>query len=192
MSQNVYSRRAGNGKMATLLTVGAASLLTATWHSALAASERAIHRDPPHRIKPTAKPVLDYSGRRRIGIASYYANWFAGRKMANGYRMDPHGNNAASRTLPLGTVARVTNLRTHQSALVTIQDRGPYIQGRIVDLSPATARRIGITRRMGIARVRVTPVAIPLGHGHLELVNHSTLHRERVALAERRTAEEVE
>lgn len=75
--------------------------------------------------------------------------------------MNPHGSNAASRTLPLGTVAKVTDLSTHKSAVVIIQDRGPYVGGRIVDLSPSTARRIGITRRIGIARVRVTPIAVP-------------------------------
>ncbi len=64
--------------------------------------------------------------------------------MADGTPMNPRGANAASRTLPLGTVATVTNLQTHKSALVTIQDRGPYVKGRIVDLSPSTARKIGM------------------------------------------------
>lgn len=92
------------------------------------------------------------------GIASFYAKRFAGRTMADGTRMDPHGDNAASRTLPLGTRARVTNLQTGQSTLVTIRDRGPYVRGRIVDLSPATARLVGITPRAGLAKVEVTPV----------------------------------
>lgn len=92
------------------------------------------------------------------GIASFYAKRFAGRTMADGTRMDPHGDNAASRTLPLGTRARVTNLQTGQSTLVTIRDRGPYVRGRIVDLSPATARLVGITPRTGLAKVEVTPI----------------------------------
>jgi rare lipoprotein A len=75
--------------------------------------------------------------------------------------MNPQGSNAASRTLPLGTLARVTNLATHRSAIIRIEDRGPYVGGRIVDLSAATARRIGITRRLGLARVRVTPISLP-------------------------------
>ena len=78
--------------------------------------------------------------------------------MADGTRMDPHGDNAASRTLPLGTRARVTNLQTGQSTLVTIRDRGPYVRGRIVDLSPATARMVGITPKTGLAKVEVTPI----------------------------------
>lgn len=81
--------------------------------------------------------------------------------MADGTRMDPRGDNAASRTLPLGTRARVTNLQTGQSAVVTIRDRGPYVRGRIVDLSPATARLVGITPKDGLAQVEVAPIELP-------------------------------
>jgi rare lipoprotein A len=82
--------------------------------------------------------------------------------------MDPHGENAASRTLPLGTKAKVTNLSTGKSAVVLIEDRGPYAKGRIVDLSPSTARRIGITRHLGVARVVVAPISVPLADGRLK------------------------
>ena len=109
----------------------------------------------------TANPGLDRSGRKQVGKASFYADKFAGRKMADGARMDPRDDNAASKTLPLGTIARVTNLETGRSAVVTIQDRGPYVKGRIVDLSPATAREIGITRRIGVALVEVEPLRVP-------------------------------
>jgi rare lipoprotein A len=85
--------------------------------------------------------------------------------MADGTPMDPGGDNAASRTLPLGTTAKVTNISTGQSALVTIQDRGPYAKGRLVDLSPNTARKIGISPRQGVARVRVSPISVPLPDG---------------------------
>jgi rare lipoprotein A len=112
----------------------------------------------------TDRPAADLSGRTRSGIASFYAKMFFGRKMADGTPMDPDGDNAASRTLPLGTRARVTNLKTGQSALVTIQDRGPYVVGRIVDLSPATARQLGIT---GLAKVAVTPIFVPLPDGRV-------------------------
>jgi rare lipoprotein A len=115
------------------------------------------------------KAPLDRSGGRRFGKASFYANFFAGKKMADGKIMDPQTNNAASRTLPLGTTARVTNLKTGQSAVVTIQDRGPYVDGRIVDLSPATAQKIGITRREGIAKVEVAPIALPMPDGRIKL-----------------------
>jgi rare lipoprotein A len=74
-------------------------------------------------------------------------------------------DNAASKTLPLGTTARVTNLETGQSAVVTIQDRGAYVKGRIVDLSPSTAHKIGITHDSGIAKVKVAPILVPLPDG---------------------------
>jgi rare lipoprotein A len=115
------------------------------------------------------KPALDRSGGKRYGKASFYANFFAGRKMADGKIMDPQTNSAASRTLPLGTTAKVTNLETGKSAVVTIRDRGPYVGGRIVDLSPATAQKIGITRREGIAKVEVTPIAVPMPDGRIKL-----------------------
>jgi rare lipoprotein A len=115
------------------------------------------------------KPALDRSGGKRFGKASFYANFFAGRKMADGKIMDPQTDNAASRTLPLGTTAKVTNLKTGKSAVVTIQDRGPYVDGRIVDLSPSTAQKIGITRREGIAKVEVTPIAVPMPDGRIKL-----------------------
>ena len=107
----------------------------------------------------------DLSGCKRTGIASFYADMFTGREMADGTRMDPNANNAASRTLPLGTTARVTNVETGQSAEVTIQDRGPYVKGRIIDLSPATAREIGLHRQDGIATVVVAPIEVPLPDG---------------------------
>jgi rare lipoprotein A len=111
------------------------------------------------------RPQPDLSGRTRFGDASFYAKKFAGREMADGDKMDPYGDNAASKTLPLGTRAKVTNIATGQSAVVTIQDRGPYVKGRIVDLSPSTAQTIGITQDNGVAKVKVTPISVPLPDG---------------------------
>ncbi|HSI52539.1 MAG: septal ring lytic transglycosylase RlpA family protein [Ramlibacter sp.] len=104
---------------------------------------------------------LDHSGKTRTGKASIYAKKFDGRKMADGTPMRLEDDNAASKTLPLGTTARVTNLETGKSATVTIQDRGPYVAGRIVDLSPGTAREIGLTHEQGVARVAVEPLSLP-------------------------------
>lgn len=128
-----------------------------------------LTRHSPARLAVIAKPLLDRSGSRRIGKASFYARMFAGRKMADGNKMDPQDSNAASRTLPLGTTAKVTNLKTGKSAVVTIQDRGPYVEGRIVDLSPATAREIGITPREGVTKVEVAPITVPLPDGSVKL-----------------------
>jgi rare lipoprotein A len=120
---------------------------------------------PPRISKTATRPQPDLSGRARFGDASFYAKKFAGREMADGRKMDPNGDNAASKTLPLGTRAKVTNINTGQSAVVTIQDRGPYVKGRILDLSPSIAQQIGITQENGVARVKVTPISVPLPNG---------------------------
>lgn len=126
-------------------------------------------RHHARRLIPEAWPTLDWSGLRRFGKASFYAKIFAGRKMADGTLMQPTGDNAASRTLPLGTTAKVTNLETGKSAVVTIRDRGPYVEGRIVDLSPATAQKIGLDRKTGITEVAVAPIAVPQPDGRIKL-----------------------
>jgi rare lipoprotein A len=128
---------------------------------------QAVAKDAPQGLH-RAPPKLDLSGQKRIGKASFYAGKFSGRKMADGTRMNPRTDNAASKTLPLGTTAKVTNLQTGQSAVVTIQDRGPYVQGRIVDLSPSTAEKVGIDRQEGVAKVEVTPIAVPLPDGRVK------------------------
>jgi rare lipoprotein A len=110
----------------------------------------------------------DRSGKKRVGIASYYHRMFNGRKMADGKLFDPNGINAASKTLPLGTFAMVTNLATNKSAVVLIQDRGPYVDGRIVDLSPRIAEEIGITHQ-GLAKVEVIPISVPMPDGTLRI-----------------------
>jgi rare lipoprotein A len=124
---------------------------------------------PPNRLSPEAKPQLDRSGKKRVGKASFYARMFAGRKMADGTPMRPTGDNAASRTLPLGTTAKVTNLATGKTAVVTIRDRGPYVAGRIVDLSPSTAQQIGLDHKTGVTRVEVAPITVPLPNGDVKI-----------------------
>jgi rare lipoprotein A len=114
------------------------------------------------------KKQLDRSGHKRVGKASFYHRKFTGRKMANGKPMNPHDDNAASKTLPLGTTAKVTNLETGRSTVVTIEDRGPYVPGRIVDLSPSSAEQIGLTREEGVARVAVAPIAVPMPDGSVK------------------------
>jgi rare lipoprotein A len=138
---------------------------------AIAAGPAAAAPKEGQRADRTATPAkarhkLDRSGRKQVGKASFYARKFTGRKMADGTPMDPRDDNAASKTLPLGTTARVTNLETGRSARVTIQDRGPYVRGRIIDLSPKTAQDIGLTREQGLAPVEVAPITLaPPGAG---------------------------
>lgn len=93
----------------------------------------------------------------QVGKASYYHPNLDGRRTASGEIFDADSNIAASKTLPLGTRARVTNLETGRSATVRIADRGPHVPGRIIDVSPRTAEDLGM-KEEGTARVQVTPV----------------------------------
>jgi len=146
------------GVACVLLAVTQVVQAASTAPSQAAAGPGATHASQPAR---QAKPRLDTSGKTRIGKASFYSAKFKGRKMADGSLMDPQGDNAASKTLPLGTTAKVTNLETGESAVVTIRDRGPHVPGRIVDLSPSTARQVGIDRHEGVSKVAVTPLSLP-------------------------------
>lgn len=124
-------------------------------------------------LPPVAPPkgtriTVDHSGRREAGKASIYGAAFEGRTMADGRRYDPRDNVAASRSLPLGTTARVTNLRTGKSTEVKIEDRGPFVAGRVVDLTPHAAHAIGLTTEEGLAPVIVAPIAVPQSDGRLE------------------------
>jgi rare lipoprotein A len=157
----------GLASLASIARAGAESAGTASAGDASAGDVSAgTKRDAAPQSKhapavaPAAKP-LDRSGRKRVGKASVYAKKFVGRKMADGTTMHAHGDNAASKTLPLGTTAQVTNLETGKSAVVTIRDRGPYVKGRIIDLSPSTAEKIGIEREDGVSKVEVTPIVVP-------------------------------
>ena len=88
----------------------------------------------------------------QTGIASWYK---MGRVTANGERFKPMGFTAAHRTLKFGTQVRVTNLKTGHSVVVRINDRGPFIRGRIIDLAQGAAQAIGLNRT-GTAKVKVT------------------------------------
>ena len=88
------------------------------------------------------------------GIASWYGPGFHGRRSANGERYNQNALTAAHRSLPFGTQVQVTNLNNSRSVVVRINDRGPFIRGRVIDLSAAAARTIGITQT-GVAPVRI-------------------------------------
>ena len=98
--------------------------------------------------------VAARGGRRFRGIASFYGAYFAGRKTAAGEIFNPSKMTAAHKTLPFGTRVRVTNMRNGRSVVVRINDRGPFIRGRVIDLSRGAAGVIGMIGR-GIAPVRV-------------------------------------
>ncbi len=119
-------------------------------------------------VGPAKTVHVDQSGRKQKGGASYYANRFAHRKMADGRRMNPDSNVAASKSLPLGSVAKVTNLENGKTATVKIEDRGPYVAGRVVDLAPKVADQIDIKHK-GVASVEVKPITLPQPDGGVKL-----------------------
>jgi rare lipoprotein A (RlpA)-like double-psi beta-barrel protein len=102
---------------------------------------------------PPAPPVAQ--GRPRVVLASWYGPSFAGRRTASGERFNENALTAASKDDPLGSCVRVTNLRNGRSVIVRINDRGPYVRGRRIDLSRGAAGQIGLTSR-GVGAVRVT------------------------------------
>lgn len=91
------------------------------------------------------------AAKAQSGIASVYA--YKGEKTANGEHASPRKLTAAHRTLPFGTRVRVTNRRNGRSVVVRINDRGPYVRGRVIDLTPAGAHALGFS---GLAPVTVT------------------------------------
>ena len=98
-------------------------------------------------------------GNTHSGIASYYgskADGYAGRRTASGERVSSGALTAAHRSLPFGTMVRVTNTRTSKSVVVRINDRGPFVRGRVIDLTPAGARAIGMS---GLAPVSLAVVS---------------------------------
>ena len=101
---------------------------------------------------------------KQVGVASWYGRNRKGKKTASGQPFDPNKLTAAHRTLPLGSKAKVTNLKTGESTEVTINDRGPYVRNRSIDLSSAAAKQIGITKQ-GVAPVKIeaTPKPQPTG-----------------------------
>ncbi|HZB91474.1 MAG TPA: septal ring lytic transglycosylase RlpA family protein [Stellaceae bacterium] len=101
-----------------------------------------------------AAPCLAARTIREVGVASWYGPGFQGRRTASGARFNMKALTAASRRLPLDHWAKVTDLKTGRSAWVWVNDRGPYVPGRIIDLSKAAATHLGY-RRQGLAEVVV-------------------------------------
>jgi rare lipoprotein A len=129
------------------------------------AEAQRLEQLPPVRPPAGNHIVEDHSGRKQVGKASYYSQKFDGRRTASGKPFNPQQNVAASKTLPLGTTAKVTNQETGKSATVAVEDRGPYVPGRILDVSPKAAQDLGITKHDGVAPVQIAPVAVPQKDG---------------------------
>ncbi|OYW04633.1 MAG: hypothetical protein B7Z61_08945 [Acidobacteria bacterium 37-71-11] len=124
----VLARLAGGAALA-VLAAGCASTVRPARHA-------------PHAVAHTA-PAAAKLGAVEEGLASWYGEPYHGRPTASGPRYDMWAMTAAHRTLPFGTVVRVTNLDSHRQAEVTINDRGPFVAGRILDLSRRAAEALG-------------------------------------------------
>ncbi|MGA2675064.1 MAG: septal ring lytic transglycosylase RlpA family protein [Terracidiphilus sp.] len=160
---------------------------------------RAPRSTQPARIPPTPAPEggvdaedLDYVAthapiRSEEGLATWYTAPYKGRKAANGQIFSDHALTAAHRTLPMGSLVVVTNLSTGQSSAMRITDRGPFVDGRILDLTIASAKATGIYR-MGTARVRLdvyrTPKPIETGGRWCVQIGAFTSERRALGLKE--------
>lgn len=145
---NILSTKMGQKLVPTRRGVAIATLLVALGITASAS-------DPAAPEKPVEKkPVQQGKARRwlQIGTASWYGRYFQGKQTANGEQFDMNGLTCAHRSLPLGTWLRVTNLKNRKSIFVRVNDRGPMPDDRIVDLSYAAAKAVGIT---GLGKVKL-------------------------------------
>jgi len=109
---------------------------------------------PPSTAHPVDLTGLDTSKAYQIGVASYYGKKFHGRKTANGEVFNMYKLTAAHRVLPLGTRVKVTNMRNGCWVEVKVNDRGPFIEGRVLDLSFAAALELEMVNA-GTARVMI-------------------------------------
>jgi rare lipoprotein A len=146
-------------RMFRLFSIGLA-LATSILLVSSVASAKTTH----HHSRSTTSASDRLTGHSKVvgaksqsGVASVYARQHQGKKTASGERFDEHKLTAASKTLPLNSKAKVTNLKTGRSVDVTITDRGPYAKHRVIDLSPAAAKEVGIDKKEGVARVEVKP-----------------------------------
>jgi rare lipoprotein A len=130
--------------------------------------------EPPQRRPPTQpgqpkpyrvngswyQPLSHARGFEQEGVASWYGRKFHGRKTSNGEVYDMYAVSAAHKTLPLGTYVRVRNLDNNRTLDVRINDRGPFVRGRIIDLSYAAAKALDVVDK-GTAPVRITALGAP-------------------------------
>jgi len=162
--------------------IGAASLAL-VWGMAGVALARP-HTPSAHVARPLrSHESIDHSGRKQTGRASYYAPHFTSRRMADGGRFDPNSNMAASRTLPFGTTAKVTNLDNGKSVLVQVRDRGPRARSRIMDVTPKVADQLGM-KKVGAVPVVVAPIVVSDPNGTVQLgVGAAEVSPQEVAAA---------
>jgi rare lipoprotein A len=115
---------------------------------------------PPTGVESGTRPAAQGNGDNPTlsGLASFYGKEFHGKKTASGEPFNMNALTAAHRTLPFGTTVKVTNTKNGKSVTVRINDRGPFIAGRIIDLSSAAAKAIGL---LGVGQVSVAIITYP-------------------------------
>ena len=111
------------------------------------------------RLNPKSFKTMKRVPKVLTGISSYYGSDFHGKLTANGEVYDMYGLTAAHKTLPLNTIVRVTNLSNSKSLILRINDRGPYVKGRILDCSYGAAKKLGFIAQ-GITKVRIELIEI--------------------------------
>ncbi len=113
------------------------------------------------KSKPPSLKTISKGNYRRVitGVSSFYAEDFHGKLTANGEVYDMYGLTAAHKTLPLNTIARVTNLENNKSLILRINDRGPYVKGRILDCSYGAAKKLGFINN-GTAKVKIEVIEL--------------------------------
>ena len=148
-----HSFRTAQSAKLSVLKLSASVLMVGL---ALSASARdtgeTVQQQPSARNAKSARSARHWY---QVGIASWYGTHFQGRKTADGEKFDMNQMTCAHPTLPMGTWLRVTNLKNRHSTFVRVNDRGPVVEGRIVDLSAAAARVLGLS---GIGKVRLEAV----------------------------------
>ncbi len=132
--------------------VAAATILCAAFLMTTERTGQAVHAS-------AAAPATPQQSQQRqhwfqFGRASWYGHALQGMPTANGEPYDMNAMTCAHRTLPLGSLVRITNLHNHRSLLLRVNDRGPMVSTRVVDLSYAAAKRLGFSAK-GTARVRI-------------------------------------
>lgn len=161
--------------LAGFLTFGSLNSVAATKHAnSTAVKKHLVAKTAKKSVKKTALKAKVSANKRALvkkkslkelhkhtarshyqsGVASYYADKFNGRRTANGEKFSNSEMTAAHKTLPFGTLVEVTNMRNGRSVVVRVNDRGPYAHARVVDLSKAAARQLGM-QHTGTAQVKL-------------------------------------
>lgn len=140
-------------------------------------SLKAPSEEDAFKIPASARPLMV-----ETGLASWYGAPYHNRRGSNGEVYNMHALTAAHRTLPLGSVVRVTNLKTGHSVLVRITDRGPFVQGRILDLSQAAAKKVDVWGAgLALVRMEVLRAPVPLNTGGRWAVQIGAFEKEHTA-----------